>query len=342
MSTIKEVAKLANVSPGTVSNAFQKPEKVAPDTLKRIMDASRALHYAPNPLARALVTSKTKLIGLLVSYAFSANRGLAVNEFVREASGKGYMVVIGSTDLNEEEEERQINRFIQYHVDGVVVYSDYVEGRTAHLRRLAENQIPCVVIKRFDPAYENISVSSKRAFTLIADQLVRFHHRSVGAIVQRLYFEDGRESVRVQRIRTFQTCLKERGLCLADKDVLVADGKDMAAGERAVNQWFASGHELPTVFLCMYDHLAVGVVKGLQRRGYRVPEDVSVVGYGNYDVGQYCSPQLATVAANETDLVLTALHTLLDRIEDPSLPLKNLTMEQTFILRESLGQARDC
>lgn len=339
MSDIRDVAKKANVSIGTVSNAFKRPEKVAPETCKRILEIARELNYYPNQLASALVTSQTRLLGLMVSYAYSSSRGMAVNEFAREAAKLGYMVIMASTEMDVEEEEEVISRFIRYRVDGVVIYSDYVEGRTKHLRALVDNHIPCAVIKRFDESYENITVSADKAFQAMTEQIKRYNHRHIGVVVRNLLMKDGTPSIRTHRLETFKQKLQDVGLELSEKDIAVVEDDSMEAGEQVVDEWLASGRQLPTVFLCMYDHLAVGVLSRLQARGYRVPEDISVIGYGKYEVGDCCTPRLATVDICETKMLRIALEMLTERINDPSIPLRNIEVEHKFFLRNSLGTA---
>lgn len=340
ISDIRDVARRANVSIGTVSNAFKHPEKVAPETCQRILEIAREFNYYPNQLASALVTSQTRLIGLMVSYAYSSSRGMAVNEFAREAAKQGYMVLMASTDMNIEEEEQVISHFIRYRVDGVVVYSDFVEGRTNHIKMLVENNIPCVTIKRFDESFENITVSAEKAFHDIAEQLRRYNHRRVGAVVRNLLMKDGTPNIRTHRLETFQKKLEEVGLTLLEQDIMMVSDDTTEIGEQAVDDWIVSGRQLPTAFLCMYDHLAVGVLNRLQARGYRVPEDVSVIGYGDYEVGSCCTPRLATVDIGETKILRAAFTMLTERINNPSMQLRNVDIEHKFIFRNSLGMAR--
>lgn len=340
ISDIRDVAGRANVSIGTVSNAFKRPEKVAPETRQRIINIARELNYYPNQLASALVTSQTRLIGLMTSYAYSSNRGMAVNEFVRAAAQQGYMVLMASTEMNVEEEREVISRFIRYRVDGVIIYSDYIEGRTEHLKALKDNRIPCVVSKRFDPEYENISVSAERAFQDIAEQLKRYNHQHIGVVVKNLLPKDGgTPSVRIHRLETFRRQLKAVGLMLAEEDIIMVESDTIEAGEQVADEWLSSGREFPTMFLCMYDHLAIGLMTRLQSRGYDVPKDVSVVGYGNYEISAYSAPKLATVDLRETEILRKALEMLLERFDNPELKLRDVELEHKFIFRDSLGPA---
>lgn len=339
ISDIRDVAKLANVSIGTVSNAFKRPEKVAADTCERILSIAKQLNYFPNQLASALVTSQTHLLGLMVSYSKAGHRGIAVNEFVRIAAKHGYMVIMASTDMNVEEEKDAISRFIRYRVDGVVIYSDFIEGRTEHIKILKENQIPCVAVKRYDESYENISVSADHAFQDAAEQIRRYNHIHIGAVTSGLTKNDGTPNIRTQRLLTFRKILKEVGLTLSDQNIAVADEDTMEAGEKVVDDWLSSGRRLPTVFLCMYDYLAIGMIARFKKRGYGIPQDVSIIGYGNYDAGLSCDPQLASVDIRETDILKIAFERITERIKNPELPVKNIEINHKFILRASLDNA---
>ena len=105
MTSIKEVASRAGVSIGTVSNAFKHPEKVAEKTRQQIMEVATELGFSPSPLAGALVTSRTNIIGLLVSHSRGGSRGTAVNEFTKKAVERDYLVLLAVADMDEEKEK---------------------------------------------------------------------------------------------------------------------------------------------------------------------------------------------------------------------------------------------
>lgn len=337
---IKEVAGKANVSIGTVSNAFKHPEKVAPKTRDKIMAVADELGFSPNPLASALVTSKTNIIGLIVSYAYSGWRGNAVNEFTKVAAEYGYIILLAVADMDVEKEKKAVEYFIRYKVDGVVVYADYAEDRSSHFVKLAKMNIPCVVFKRYDKAYENIIVSADKAFQDLAEQLKKYRHREIGIVVSKLYQKDGEPSIRVKRIGTFREKLRNVGIQLPEDNVLSVEGESLESGQNAVDTWLASRDRLPDAFLCFYDKVAIGMMNRLQERGYSIPNDVSLIAYSSSEIGQYCKPKLARISIDETDMLLKALDMLLKRIENPQEPFFDFEVTHRFEFDESLGPAR--
>ncbi len=338
MSDIKKVAELANVSIGTVSNAFKKPDKVSPKTRERILQIAKENNYYPNQLASALVTSKTKIIGLMASYSFSSNRGKAITEFSKRAAECGYIVMLATVNMNLEEEESAIRRFLQYRVDGVVIYGDYSDTMTQHFKALGDNGIPFIVVKRFDESYNNITVDAESAFDEMASQIKRYGHERVCAVVRKFMHDDGSVGIRAKRFESFRRALAKNGIELSDDDLFIVDEDTKAAGHDAVDRILARKDKLiPTVIFCMYDHIAIGVMARLLHRGFHIPADISVIGYGNYEISKYSIISLATVDTMETDILQKAFDMLLARIDNPDTPKEDCVIEHRFILRSSLG-----
>ncbi len=340
MSDIKKVAELANVSIGTVSNAFKRPDKVSPATRERILKVSRELNYFPNQLASALVTSQTKILGLMVSYSFSANRGKAIIEFSRRAAEYGYIVMLATVNMKLEEEEEAISRFLQYRVDGVVIYGDYSETMTQHFKKLQQNNVPFIAVKRYDESYNNINVEADDAISEMVDQLQRFGHSQICAIVGNFRHKDGSLGVRAKRFETFKRVLRERGIQFTDDDLIIVEKDSKECGIEAIDKILAERRgNMPTALFCMYDHIAIGAMTRLMQRGYRIPRDISVVGYGNYEVAEYSVVSLSTVDTRETEILQQALSMLMDRIDNPEMATESKVIQHRFILRDSIGFA---
>ncbi len=338
MSDIKKVAELANVSIGTVSNAFKRPDKVSPATRERILQISKDVNYFPNQLASALVTSKTKILGLMVSYSFSANRGKAIIEFSRRAAEYGYIVMLATVNMKLEEEEEAIRRFLQYRVDGVVIYGDYSETMTQHFKKLQENNVPFISVKRYDESYNNIIVEADDAIAEMVDQLKRFGHKKVCAIVSNFRHKDGSLGARAKRFETFKKTLAQRDISFSDIDSIMVESDTKEAGHEAVDRILASHRDnMPTLLFCMYDHIAVGAMERLIQRGFKIPQDISIIGYGNYEVAEYSFVNLSTVDTRETEILQLALSMLMERLDNPSLQTESKVIQHRFILRDSLG-----
>lgn len=339
---IKDVARIADVSIGTVSNVLKHPERVAPGTREKVMRVINETGFSINPFASALVTSQTNLIGFLVCYSNAGRRGSGVYEFTKAAAGKGYNVLLTVADMDFEKEKAAVETFIRYKVDGVVIYADYTEeGKSEHFRKLAACHIPCVVFKRYDSSYENITVTAQKAFQDLARQLKQYHHREVGVLTIDPYLSNGNVGIRVKRIGELRKVLTEAGISFPEDNILVVDDASVKAGKRAADEWLSRKDHLPTAFLCFYDKIAIGALNRLQERGYRVPEDVSLIAYGSEDsVSQMTKPELATISMSESEILLLALDALLEKIRHPEREPRDHEIAYRFCFRESLGAAR--
>ena len=342
MADIKEVARLAGVSVGTVSNAFNHPEKVSAETRKKIVSVAEEIGFVINQYASSLVTSQTKIIGVLLSYSYAGRHGNGIYEITKAAAERGYNILLAVADRDYEKEKEAVMTFIRYKVDGVIVYADYAEGMSEHFRKFANYHIPCVVFKRYDKNYDNIIVSVDNAFSSFIKQLKRYHHTELGLITINPYLHDGKEGIRVKRINELRQKLQGTGISFPEDNILIVKNESVDAGKDGVDEWLRLKENVPTVFLCFYDKVAMGVLDRLKDRGYMVPKDISVVAYGSGDgVIQYAKPKLANISVSEEAILKMALDILLNRIQNPDMELKDYEIDYRFNFHESLGMSRN-
>lgn len=340
IADIKDVARLANVSIGTVSNAFKHPEKVAEKTRNRIFRIAEEIGFFANPYASALVTSQTNIIGVLVSYSYAGRHGNGIYTISREAAKQGYNMLLSVADMDYEKEKQAVDTFIRYKVDGVIIYADYAEGKSEHFRKLTDHNIPCVVFKRYDKHYENIVVSADKAFRDLASQLKQYQHSELGVLMIDPYLPNGAEGIRIKRMHELQEQLAESGIAFPEENILIVKDETVESGKRGIDEWLSVKERLPTVFLCFYDKIAVGAMNRLIERGYRIPQDVSMVAYGSGDsIAQLTKPSMATISMSEEEMLKLALDALLDRIRNPQKALQDYQVSYRFSFNESLGPA---
>ena len=248
--------------------------------------------------------------------------------------------MLATVNMKLEEEEEAISRFLQYRVDGVVIYGDYSETMTQHFKKLQENKVPFVAVKCYDESYNNINVEADDAISEMVDQIQRFGHSRICAIVGNFLHEDGSLGVRAKRFETFKKLLRERGISFTDDDLIIVDRDSRECGIEAVDRIPAKGQgNMPTLLFCMYDHIAIGAMTRLMQRGYRIPRDISIVGYGNYEVAEYSVVSLSTVDTRETEILQQALSMLMEHIDNPELETESRVIQHRFILRDSIGFA---
>lgn len=340
MSDIHDVAKLARVSIATVSNAMNSPEKLSPKTLERVLVAAAKLDYRPNRMAKSLASSKTHMIGIVVSDIYNPGYTRAIHAMSLYFEDHGYSTMLINTDMSYEKEIEAVNRLIEYKVDGVIINGTAAITRQVHVKKLAERGIPVVLTNResndADVVMPNFQVAVKTMLTM----LKKLGHREMGIIVPPIYDAEGFPTSRYARLDITLSTLRDMEFSIDPHNISVVHEASFNGGLRMIQSWIDSGRKIPSALFVMRDDVALGVIKGLQRNGYRVPEDVSVCGFSNYNYCQYSTPTLSSISSREDVQGKLAAQLILERIENPDMQKKAVEYDCEFVARESIGPAR--
>lgn len=304
--TAHDVARLAEVSQSAVSRAFTPGASVAPDTRERIETAARKLGYRPNAIARSLITRRSRIIGLVMSYLENQFYPLVIERLCQALQQDGYHVLLFISET--EDADNVLTDILQYQVDGIVMASTTLSSALASDCQNAG--IPVVLFNRVAQmgamgAYATSSVTSqnRQGGRLVGELLVRTGHRRIAWLA-------GAENASTSRDR-------EAGLCdaLAAADLpLYARGVghyDFAEARRAVLDMFGDAGNRPDALFVANDHMAIAALEALRTElGLQVPRDVSVVGFDNVPQAAWPSFNLTTVQQS-VDQMVDATRTLL-------------------------------
>ena len=307
--TIRDVARRAGVSLGTVSNALNRPDVVAPETLARVRAAIETSGFVRSSAARQLRAGTSRTIGVLildVANPFFTDMVRGVESTLVE---QGYMLVLCSTDDSVDKERRYLRMLEEHRVDGILATP--VERDIASLTALRSRGLPVVLLDRRAPSRSlcSVTVDDARGGELAAGHLLALGHRKIA-------FVNGPGAIRqcADRLRGIRHALRLAGL--EPKAALVEVGvRSLTAesGETAVGRLRAAAPDA-TAVICANDLLALGVLKGFARAGVRVPEDVSLVGYDDVAFSSMLSPPLTSIRQPTVALGATAAALLLEEL----------------------------
>ncbi len=328
MVNYNDIAKLAKVSPTTVSHVINETRFVMPETKKRVLEVMKKLKYQPNLLARSLATGKTHTIGLVISDIRNPFYPELVQGVEELAVKNDYNVFLCNTDYDIEKGLRSIGALIKRKIDGIIVASSQVDSSV--INQLMDTDINFVLV---DWGKKNIGVDSlyfdyKVGIAEAIAHLVSLKHKNI-------YFISGPKTLETAkiRIRNFIDVIgKYRDNNLNHK-ILEGDHK-MEGGYRAV-QKILEEKTLPTAVVCSNDLTAVGVMKAFQASGIKVPDDISVIGLDNIALTEIISPALTTIELERYRIGKTAMELLLNRIRNKKLPKQTCIFETKLIIRES-------
>ena len=328
--SIRDVAQRAGVSIATVSRAVNHIPTVNPELSRRVWKAIEEVGYLPNTQARALVSGRSRMLGLIVSEITNPFFPELIQEFENLAVAQGYEVLIGSTNYDPARTESLMRRLLQRNVDGVAVMTFGVEEEL--VKKLVEREFPLVFVDAGPdlPNIRLVKVDYAEGIRQGVQHLAALGHRSIA-------FISGPLSQRSPTARrdAFVRSMAELGVSVP-REYLVEGNHTMEGGIAAMEKLIAL-QELPTAVMCSNDMTAIGALHALYRTTHRVPEDISVVGFDDIHLAQFILPPLTTVQMSCKDLAAAAVEGLRAGIErdHPKRARKDWKIPTRLVVRQS-------
>jgi LacI family transcriptional regulator len=304
--TIHEVARAAGVSIGTVSNVLNRPDLVADATREKVQAVIEELGYVRNASARQLRAGRSLTVGLVVldvSNPFYTDVARGVED---EASANGFFVILCNSDGSAAREARYLRLLEEQRVAGALVTP--LKRRTPTLDALQARGIATVALDRIGRG-DHCSVAVDDVY---GGRLAGEHLLSIGR--RRIAFINGPTSIPqcVDRRRGLQQALKREAD--AGFDEVSVRTMNAKSGEEAAAQILASKKKIPTGIFCANDLLALGALRAFLRAGYRVPEDVAIIGYDDVEFAASALIPLSSIRQPSYELGTTAFRLLLDEM----------------------------
>lgn len=305
--TLIDVARVAGVSPITVSRALNRPEVVSESARNKVLEAVRQTGYVPNMLAGGLASNKSRLIAIFVPTIAHSIFAETVQALMDHLAAAGYQTLLGLTGYSAEQEERLLGAVLGRRPDGIVLTGTLhtPESRA----RLTAAGIP--VVEAWDLGKTPI------------DMQVGFSHEKVGrAIASHLHDKGYRrfaivsvdDSRALKRGRSVVSQLKKLGIDDVPMEVLAAPAS-VLSGREGLQHLFQQGHR-PEVIVCSSDTVAQGILAEAACQGIRVPEELAVMGFGDLSSAAHVFPPLSTVNVDGSRMGKLAANALLQRFRD--------------------------
>lgn len=329
--SLEEVAKLAGVSTSTVSRVLNNVSVVKTSTRTRVLKAVAQLNYHPNLHARTLAGGKSRTIGLIASnmenpFFFDVFKALEAH-----AQGGGYEVVVSNTDYSPEHLVSSIRLMIGRRVAGLAVIVSEMDSEL--INELSQSQIPCVFydVGSARRNITNIRVDYRKGVERIVEYLYDLGHRRLAFIGH-----DSALGPLSEREKAFIATVSRHGADVEYRTVADRDGLD--GGRNAVRGLLDGGFQ-PSAIICVNDFMAVGVLRELRERGLSVPKDVSVTGFDNIKLSEYCAPALTTAHIPRATIGELAFTYLTQNDDSRPTGGREIVIEPELVLRGSTGPA---
>ena len=285
--TIKEIARLAEVSTSTVSRVLNDSGYVKQEVRERVEKIIDDTGYLPSDTAKDLKKKNTKLIGVIIPKLSSRTIGLVADGITKVLDENGYSSILANTGLDFKKEIEFIKIFKQKRVDGIIFVATNIAEE--HVKLLKKMKIPTVFIGQDSSSHDFSCIihNDYGATVEMTNYLVKNGHRKIGFIG----VDEIDRAVGYQRRRGYEDALKEHGIDV-DRNLISIGNFEISSVDASMRKLMK---EKPTAILAVTDNLAVGAINYLLKNGYRVPEDVSVVGEGDSGIAEIYNPGLTTI-----------------------------------------------
>lgn len=328
---VKDVAQLAGVSVGTVSNVLNHPDRVTPATRERVQTAIEKLGFVRNAAASQLRAGLSRSVGLIVLNASNPFFTELARGAEDHAASQGIRVLVGNSGEDARREADYLDLFEEQRVRGVLISP--VGDVSVRLSRLRSRGIPTVLVDRqtYREDFSSVSVDDVEGGRLAAAHLVSLGRR-------RIMFAGGPISLRQVRDRLDGARAALRKAGLPSPDVLETDAMTTAAGREATDAILRlPAEERPDAIFAANDLLALGMMQGLLFRGSaQVPEDIALIGYDDIDFAASAAVPLSSVRQNAAELGRAAMELLLaEASAGPEFEPQQLITEPELVVRAS-------
>ena len=329
--TIKDVAKLAEVSVGTASMALNGKRTVKNHTREKVLAAAKNLGYHPNKYAKLLNSKRTNVIGLIVTDISNPFFGIITDKIQEILAKKKYDVLLGISNDRISKEQHFIGKFIEMQVDGVILAPSSIQApNTSHLNSLRERDIPFCYISTYylnTPAPCVMTDLSEGSYQLTKHLLNTGHKKIIYIVANRVLPNSN------QRVEGYLNAYREAGAHFSPEWIYIGEPSFM--GGYNSTGMIMKNKRRPDAIITMNDVMAMGVLKRLKECKIRVPEDISVAGYDDLIYTPLLETPLTTVKQPMEQMCKKAVDILISKIEDPDGINEKILLKPELIIRNS-------
>ena len=333
--TSLQVAQKAGVSQSAVSRVFTPGASASAKTIEKVQKASAELGYRPNSLARAMVSGKSRIIGLVVAYLNNQFYPEALEKLSKKLQERGYHVLVFMATNSSDNIDTVIEEILDYQVDGIIAASVALSPELSNKCR--EAGVPLVLFNR---AHESPNMSAVTSDNYAGGEKVAKYLISAG--YEKIAYLAGWEGASTQRDREagFMDTLNASGIKLFSRGF---GNFEMAQSKKATHEMFKkTADHRPDVVFVANDHMALAVMDTLRYElGLKIPEDVAVVGYDDVPAAEWPSYDLTTVRQCSGQMVNITIDILLEEIETEGSQPRIVKIDGPLIIRGSSRKIKD-
>lgn len=332
MPNMKQIAKKAGVSLGTVSHVLNNAVRVSEPLRKRVLAAVEALGYQPSQLARGLRRNRTDMVGMIIPDVTNPFFTAVVRGAEDVAFAQGHRLILCNTDNDHDKELVHLNALRTYLPAGLLVIPSSFSDLTAQAESYRNAGAAVVCIDRLPRHWKGnaVTAANEKGVYAATNYLIQNRHRRLAMIVGPLHLTNSQD-----RVKGFKRAVKEARLNVTPKWILETTF-DRQGGYMKANILLRSRLR-PTAIVTGNDLMAFGVLQAIREAGLRCPEDISVIGFDDLELSDMTDPPLTTVHQPGYEMGVAAATIFLKRLSAKSRPPERLILETQLKIRQSVA-----
>ncbi len=337
--TIKDIAKEAGVGVGTVSRVLNNEPHVSSKTREKVEEAMRCLDYKPNLFARGLKSNNSYSVGVIVADITNPVFSKVIRGIKETLQKSGFGMFLFDTEMQEEKVYQSIDIMEEKKVEGIFILGEHFDKKK--LKRLISLDIPVVTVttqisiygRGIPTNFASITINNERAAYTATDFLCKKGRREIALLMSSA--DD--ENVGKDRYHGYCNALRDNGIELDQERVSFSDRLSLENGYKGIYKFHEKKIHFDAIF-AISDLTALGAMRALFELGYRIPEDIEVIGFDGIEQGLYSIPSLTTIDQPRFLMGETAANVMLDMIHGKKVLSREAILDFEFIERESTGK----
>ena len=334
-TTLKEIATQLGISITTVSKALKGYTDVSPKTKQAVLDLAEKLHFTPNSFAVNLRTRESKTVGLIIPEVVHHFFSNIINGIIDEAEKNGYLVIILQSNESLALEKRQVELLLNKRVDGIMLSLSNESNDEQHLKEIIRKEIALVQfdkISKLIPSSKVIINDQKASFDAV-EHLIKNGCKKIAHFRGPINPQNA-----VDRFLGYKKALEKNNIPFDSKLVYTCENVTFDEGKHFAKQLLEEHPDVDGIFI-VTDLVAIGALTYFNEIGLKVPEQIKVIGFSNWFMGQVMTPKLSTIDQPSYDMGVSAFQLLLEemvcRKENQKFTPRIIELETSIISRES-------
>jgi LacI family transcriptional regulator len=327
--SLKDVAKKAGVGLGTASRVLNNHPSVKEETRQLVLNAMKELKYQPNAIARSLKIKSTKTVGVMIPDISSAFYPEIVRGIEDASSTYQYNIILCNTDLDESKEILYLNMLKEKKVDGIIFISNTIGENLQEEFENLDTPIVLISTKDYKEKFPSVTIDNVEAAYAAVDYLCKLGHKDIAMIAGE--FDDPNSGI--PRIEGYKRALLHNGI--AFKQDLVYEGDyRYKSGYENMKKILQRG-TIPTAVFAASDIMAMSAARAAMERGFKIPEDISIVGFDGIESTQFFYPSITTIEQPRYEMGYEGMTLLAKLMNGEETDSKDIVLNFKLVERES-------